>query len=173
MTRLGTTGLVIAVALTLGAPAEVSAQSPTAGVTMGIANGVVARNAQSAAPAADDTGGLSDATKQGIGCLATSGAAIVYTTFWAGATESLMIAAGGLLAPSMTPTLWLGLASTVVAATCALGATATPAVLWAVEQKDNILANLSWRMRQTGGDLAGLFTIPAPSGPRQLAERGQ
>ena len=170
MTRLGTMGLVMGVALALGAPTEVWAQSPMPGVTIGIANGVVARTAAAEAPPAADSGGLSDATKQGIGCLATSGAMITYTTFWAGATESLMIAAGGLLVPSMTPTLWLGLASTVVAATCALGAAATPAVLWAIEQKDNIAANLDWQMRHTSADQAGLFIKPADQASRELAE---
>lgn len=170
MTRLGTTGLVMMVGLALGAPAEGRAQSPLPGVTIGIANGVVARTADASAAPATDQGGLSDATKQGIGCLAASGATVTYATFWAGASESLMIAAGGLLVPSMTPTLWLGLASTVVAATCALGATATPVVLWAIEQKDNIAANLAWQTRQTGADVAGLFTVPAESGSRELAE---
>ena len=98
---------------------------------------------------------------------------MVYTTYWAGAVESLMIAAGGLLSPASTPTLWLGLASTVVAATCSLGAVATPAVLWAAEQKDNIVANLAWQARQTGTELAALFAAPASPEPRQLAQGGQ
>lgn len=173
MTKLGRTGLVMVAALTLGAPAQVRAQGVPPGVTIGIANGVVARTAQAGAaqaagdqaPAAADSGGLSDATKQGIGCLVTSGAAVTYATIWAGATESLMIAAGGLLVPSMTPTLWLGLTSTVVAATCAIGATATPVVLWAIEQKDNIAANLDWQIRQTGTGVAALFQ----PGSRELA----
>ncbi len=179
MTKLGRTGLVMMAALTLGAPAQLWAQGVPPGVTIGIANGVVARTAQAganppaagdSAPATADSGGLSDATKQGIGCLVTSGAAVTYATIWAGATESLMIAAGGLLVPSMSPTLWLGLASTVVAATCALGATATPVVLWAIEQKDNIAANLDWQIRQTGTGVGALFTAPAKPGSRELAE---
>lgn len=173
MTKVGTTGLVMMAALVLGAPAQVRAQTPQAGVTIGIANGVISRTPQPdgtkpAGAEAAESGGLSDATKQGIGCLVASGATIGYATFWAGATESLMVAAGGLLAPSMSPTLWLGLTSTVVAATCALGATATPVVLWALEQKDNIAANIGWRMRQTGSDLTGLLTPPASAAP-QLA----
>ena len=174
MTRFGIKGLVVAAALAVGAPAEVWALAPQSGVTIGIANVVVAQASgdqpAAAAPAAADAG-LSDATKQGIGCLVTSGATMAYTTFWAGAVESLMIAAGGLLSPASTPTLWLGLASTVVAATCSLGAAATPAVLWATEQKDNIVANLAWQVKQGGSELAGLFA--APAGSRQLAERGQ
>ena len=179
MTRFGIKGLVMAAALALGAPAESWALSPQAGVTIGLANVVVAQASQAggdqpaAAPAAADAGGLSDATKQGIGCLVTSGATLTYATFWAGATESLMIAAGGLLSPATTPTLWLGLASTVVAATCSLGAAATPVVLWANEQKDNIVANIAWQMNQTGSELATLFTAPAKAEPRQLADRAQ
>ena len=125
------------------------------------------------AAAGGDSGGLSDATKQGIGCLATSGVSVGYATFWAGAGESLMIVAGGLLAPSMSSTLWLGLASTLVAATCSLGATATPVVLWAVEQKDNIAANLAWHAQETGNELATLFAAPTKAAPHQFAERAQ
>ena len=181
MTRFGIKGLVVATALAVAVPAESWALSPQSGVTIGIANMVVAQAAQPAgdqpaagAPAAAaDAGGLSDATKQGIGCLVTSGATLTYATFWAGAVESLMIAAGGLLSPASTPTLWLGLTSTVVAATCSLGAAATPAVLWATEQKDNIVANLAWQVRQTGTELAALFAVPAGGEPRQLADRAQ
>lgn len=169
--------VVVAAALALGAPATGWALTPQAGVTIGLANMVVAQANQSgsdqpgAAAAAADAGGLSDATRQGIGCLATSGVATAYTVFWAGATESLMIVAGGLLSPASTPTLWLGLTSTLVAATCTLGAGATPVVLWAAEQKDNIVANLAWQMRQTGTELAALFMAPGRSEPHQLAER--
>ena len=179
MTKFGIKGLAVAAALAVAAPTGSWALSPQSGVTIGIANVVVAQAAQAggdqpAAPAAAaDAGWLSDATKQGIGCLATSGATMAYTTFWAGATESLMIAAGGLLSPASTPTLWLGLASTVVAATCSLGAAATPVVLWATEQKDNIVANVAWQARQTGTELAALFARPAASEPRQLADRAQ
>ena len=181
MTKIGIKGLAVMAALALGAPAEGWALTPQAGVTIGIANMVVAQATQSApadsgapaaaaAPAAD-AGGLSDATKQGIGCLATSGSLLAYSTFWAGATESLMIAAGGLLSPASTPTLWLGLASTVAVATCSLGAAATPFVLWAAEQKDNIAANFAWRVERTGNELASLFAAPAAA--RQVADRAQ
>ena len=183
MTKIGIKGLAVMAVLALGAPAEGWALTPQAGVTIGIANMVVAQATQpapaaapadsgapAAAPAAD-AGGLSDATKQGIGCLATSGSLLAYSTFWAGATESLMIAAGGLLSPASTPTLWLGLASTVVAATCSLGAAATPVVLWAAEQKDNIAANFAWRVERTSNELASLFAAPAAA--RQLADRAQ
>ena len=186
MTRFGIKGLAVAAALTLGAPAGSWALAPQSGVTIGIANMVVAQATggnqqqapaaggdQNAAAGGGDSGGLSDATKQGIGCLATSGVMMSYTAFWAGASETLMIVAGGLLAPSMSSTLWLGLTSTMAAATCALGAGATPVVLWAVEQKDNIAANFAWRVQQTGNELASLFGAPAKAAPHQFAERAQ
>ena len=190
MTRIGFKGMVAAVALlALAVPGEGSAMPSTSpGVSLGIANMVVAQAAggdqtapAGAAPAAAaDAGGLSDATKQGVGCLVTSGASLAYATFAAGATESLMLVAGGLLAPSASPTLWLGLTSTLVAATCAMGAAATPAVLWAVEQRDNIGANLTAQAQSLGNDIlqasnalvSGVFAArPAVGGARMLAER--
>ena len=86
--------------------------------------------------------GPSDALKQGIGCLATGAGSTTYAAIL-GSNEALMVAAGGLLVPSTSGTLWLGLMSTLAAGTCSLGAAATPAVLWAYEQKDNIGANLA------------------------------
>ena len=155
---LGTTGQAWALSPrpAVGAETTVLAQANPAG------------DEQPGEPAVPDRpAGLTDATKQGIGCLVTSGATVGFATFMAGATESLMIAAGGLLVPSTAPTLWLGLFSTMAAATCGLGAIATPAVLWAVEQRDNIAANLAWGLRHTGAEAA----MPAGSGPHQLADR--
>ena len=174
MTRTGSKVLALAALLALAAPAPGWALSPQAGTTIGIANTVVAQATQPGGdqPAAGDQGGLSDNTKQGIGCLVAGGAALSYATFVAGATETLMIAAGGLLSPSSTPTLWLGLASTLTAATCALGAAATPAVLWAAEQKDAIAAHLAATVRDAGHEIAQAVTgAPGSGGARQLAER--
>lgn len=183
MTRSGLKGMAAAVAvLALAVPGEGAAMpSASPANTLGIANMVVAQAADQSAPApAADAGGLSDATKQGIGCLATAGGSLAYTTYVAGATETLMLAAGGLLAPSSTPTLWLGLTATLVAATCALGSAATPAVLWAVEQQENIGANLTWQAQTIGNDILqassalvnGVFAAkPATDGVRMVAER--
>jgi hypothetical protein len=159
---------------------------------IGTANMVVAQAADNgnaapaggdqAAPAAGgDQGGLSDATRQGVGCVATAAAALTYTAFAAGAAETLMVAAGGLTAASSSSTLWLGLTSTMTAATCALGAAATPAVLWAVEQKDNIAANFAWQVSALGTQVADatravatLFAAAPADGPvRQVAERAE
>lgn len=167
----------VLVAAVLGAPAPSWALSPDSSVAVGIAREIAGKEAQARAalelPPADDSEGLSDATKQGIGCLAAGGATMAYAVIWAGATETLLIAAGGMLLPSAASTLWLGLVSTVAAATCSLGATATPVVLWAIEQKDNIVANLTWQLEQTETELARLLPGPAPAGSRQLAERSR
>ncbi|CAK0741261.1 membrane hypothetical protein [Azospirillaceae bacterium] len=130
---------------------------------------------EAAAPA--DSGvkaseGLSDATKQGIGCLASSG----FFTGWAmmaGSSETLMIVAGGMLAPSATTPIMMAFVSTLTAATCALGAAATPAVLWAFEQSDAIGANLAWQAGNAGREFARLpgrlVAGFGGSGPLQLA----
>ncbi|MEI8394040.1 MAG: hypothetical protein WCF85_04835 [Rhodospirillaceae bacterium] len=177
MTRIGTKLAATAVVLAaLVLPADGQAQTLQPAVSLGTANMVVSQNAAATA----DQGGLSDATKQGIGCIATGTGSLAYATFAGGATESLMLVAGGLLAPSVTPTLWLGLTATLVASTCAMGAAATPAVLWAVEQKDNIGANLIYQAKVIGFDVleassalvSGLFAgRPASSDTRLMAER--
>ena len=183
MTKIGTKGLVAAAAvLVLSVPIQGWAAAPqaSAAAAAGIGNMVVAQAAAADSAAPADQGGLSDATKQGIGCIVGATSALGYAAYVAGATETLMIAAGGLLAPSVTPTLWLGLTATVAAATCSMGAAATPAVLWAVEQKDNIGANLSFASGQLVSTIAEasnaavtkLFVAaPAEKASRQVAER--
>ena len=115
----------------------------------------------------NDDQGLSDSLKQGIGCVAAGTGSAAYATL-VGANETLMITAGGLLVPSSTSTLWLGLMSTLVAGTCSLGAAATPAVLWAYEQKDNIGANLAYQASLLADGItraaAVLENSPPPSG---------
>ncbi len=179
MTNFGIKALTAGVAvLALGAPTQGWAMSRQA-ATLGTANMVVAQAADTAADAGVDEG-LSDVTKQGIGCLTTAGASLAYTAFVAGAAETLMVAAGGLTAASSSSTLWLGLTSTMTAATCSLGAAAEPAVEWAFEQRHNIVANLAYQMNAVGSELASLTngllgplfaSAPAVAEPRQLAER--
>ncbi len=165
--------------LALGAPTQGWAMTRQA-TALGIANMVVAQATDNAPAAPAEAEPLSDVTRQGIGCLATAGAALTYTAFAAGAAETLMVAAGGLTVASSSPTLWLGLTSTMTAATCALGAAAEPAVEWAFEQRDNIAANVAYQMKTAGSEVAALSNgviatlfaaAPAASEQRQLAER--
>ncbi len=101
-------------------------------------------NVSSLARADDDPsggGGLSDATKAGIGCLVASGG-VLAAVFAAGPTEQLMISAGGLLVPSATTPLMMGLMATVIGATCSVGIAATPFVLWFSEQVGTVFGGL-------------------------------
>jgi hypothetical protein len=83
---------------------------------------------------ADETNtGLSEATQAGIGCLVLSSAALA-AALWAGPSETVMVAAGGLLVPSGTTPLMVGLTATVAVASCGVGTAATPAVMWFAEQ---------------------------------------
>jgi membrane protein DedA with SNARE-associated domain len=97
--------------------------------------------------------------EQGMGCIVAGGTSALAASA-IGASETLMITAGGLLAPSTSPTLWLGIFSTLVAGTCSLGAVATPGLLWAYEQKRNIGASLS----QAAGFASGATTAVHPIG---------
>lgn len=83
--------------------------------------------------ASDSNSGLSEATQGGIGCLVASSAAMA-ASLWAGPSETVMVAAGGLLVPSATTPLLVGLTATVVVASCGVGTAATPALLWFAEQ---------------------------------------
>jgi len=97
---------------------------------------------------------------QGMGCIvAGGGAALVGAAV--GASETLMITAGGLLVPSASPTLWLGIISTLVAGTCSLGAVATPGVLWAYDQKENIGTALSQATGLSGDNAPAVQPIGA------------
>lgn len=71
---------------------------------------------------------VNDIERQGYGCLTAGGAAAVLSAV-GGATETVMIAAGGMLRPTNPIVLWTALAGTVIAASCAAGALATPSVL--------------------------------------------
>ena len=74
---------------------------------------------------------VSDAERQAYGCLVGGGTAAALTAI-AGATETVMIVAGGILRPTNSLVLWVSLAGTVIASACAMSALATPGVvrLW-------------------------------------------
>jgi membrane protein DedA with SNARE-associated domain len=102
--------------------------------------------------------------EQGMGCIVAGGTSAIAATA-IGASETLMITAGGLLAPSTSPTLWLGIFSTLVAGTCSLGAVATPGLMWAYEQKKNIGASLSQAAGFSRGTTAAVHPIGATFTP--------
>lgn len=77
--------------------------------------------------------GLSEDTQGAIGCLTVSSVAMA-ASMWAGPSELIMIAAGGLLVPSGATPLLVSLTATLIAASCSIGNDATPAALWLAEQ---------------------------------------
>ncbi|CAK0769590.1 exported hypothetical protein [Gammaproteobacteria bacterium] len=83
--------------------------------------------------------GLSDGEQQALGCAMVAGVSLAATTM-AGSTEIMMLWGGGMLVPSRASTLWLALFTQIGVSGCALGAIATPTVLWAIDQSDNIAA---------------------------------
>jgi len=119
---------------------------------------------QALANAQQDQGERDYTYAQGMGCIvAGGGSALAGAAI--GASETLMITAGGLLVPSASPTLWLGIISTLVAGTCSLGAVATPGLLWAYEQKENIGDSLSQVAGFSGDNMAAVQPIGATFTP--------
>jgi hypothetical protein len=53
-----------------------------------------------------------------------------------------MLWGGGMLIPSHAAAVWLTLFAQIGVSGCALGAIATPTVLWALDQSDNIQAKI-------------------------------
>lgn len=100
----------------------------TTGAVVAQQFGQAARPPQAAGEGLAET---SDAERQAYGCLVGGGAAAVLTAV-AGATETVKIVAGGMLVPTNSLVLWVSLAGTVIASSCAMGALATPGVvrLW-------------------------------------------
>lgn len=120
-------------------------------VLLASAEGVLAQSSDDGATGTDhtppkaavapppDTGGLSDSEQQALGCAMVAGAGLAATAV-AGSTEIMMLWGGGMLIPSRASTLWMALFAQIGVSGCALGAIATPTVLWAIDQSDNIAA---------------------------------
>lgn len=85
---------------------------------------------------------MPDAALPGAYCLAGAAAAMV-AVFAAGPTESLMILSGAMHVPTGTAVLTIPLISILGGGACAIGAAAQPAVSWAIEQSDNIAAQVA------------------------------
>ena len=79
---------------------------------------------------------LTDAEKQGAGCLLSAATAlgISYAT---APSEMIMLVVGGLVVPSSSSILFLSLFGTVAAASCAVGGVVTPVVLGTIDRMSN------------------------------------
>ena len=72
---------------------------------------------------------MTDTEKAAAGCVISSVATmgVVYTI---GPSEFVMAVVGGMIVPSSSPVLFVGLFSTIAGMACGAGAVFTPAVLW-------------------------------------------
>ena len=90
--------------------------------------------AESTAPAGPpDIRAMTDGEKAAAGCV-ISAVASMSTVYVIGPSEFIMMVVGGLIVPSSSPVLAVGLISTIASMACGAGAAITPAVLWAVRQ---------------------------------------
>ncbi len=85
---------------------------------------------------------MPDAGLPGAYCLAGAAASMA-AVFAAGPTESLMLLSGAMHVPSGTAVMFIPLLSILGGSACAIAAAAQPAVSWAIEQSDNIAANVA------------------------------
>ena len=103
---------------------------------------------------------LPDLALPGAYCLAGTAAAMV-AVFAAGPTESLMILSGAMHLPTGTAVLFVPLMSILGGSACAIAAASQPAVSWAIEQSDNIAAQVGAAGRSVFADRSDL----PPAGP--------
>ena len=100
--------------------------------------------AEAPAAAASDSAiaPLPDAALPGAYCLGGLAASMA-AVYAAGPSESLMLLSGAMHVPSGSAVLFIPLLSILGGGSCALAAAAQPAVSWAIEQSDNIAAQVA------------------------------
>ena len=121
-----------------------------------------------AAVAPADPNDLSDGEKAAAGC-GVAAAGGLAATYIAGPSEIVMLWGGGLLVPSGSVMLAVTLLGQIGASACAIGALATPTVLWAYDQSGNIAARLAQVSAGLGRQALAAFG-PGQPPERQLAE---
>ena len=105
------------------------------------AQGAAGTDAAPAAAAAADPGAMSDGEKAAMGCgVAATGA--LAATYIAGPSEIALLWGGGMLVPGNSIMLAVSLLGQIGASFCAIGAVATPTVLWAVDQSSKLFAQM-------------------------------
>jgi len=120
--------ILMAALLGFGAPRAALAQAQGA-------SGTDAAPAAAAAPA--DPGAMSDGEKAAAGCgIAAAGG--LAATYIAGPSEITLLWGGGMLVPSTSIMLAVALLGQIGASFCAVGAVATPTVLWAADQTSKL-----------------------------------
>ena len=131
MTKLKVIAAVLVVVLLgFGAPRAALAQAQGA-------SGTDAAPAAAASPA--DPAAMSDGEKAAMGCgVAATGA--LAATYIAGPSEITLLWGGGMLIPGNSIMLAVALLGQIGASFCAIGAVATPTVLWAVDQSSKLFS---------------------------------
>ena len=133
-----TKGKVIAAILAVvllgyGAPQAALAQAQGA-------SGTDAAPPAAAAAAPADPSAMSDGEKAAMGCgIAATGA--LAATYIVGPSEVSLLWGGGMLVPGGSVMLAMTLLGQIGASFCAIGAVATPTVLWAVDQSSKLFAD--------------------------------
>lgn len=100
--------------------------------------------------------------EQGMGCILAGGGSAAAASV-IGASEVVMITAGGVLVPATSSALWISMIATLVAGTCSLGAVAAPSMLWAYQQQDSIGASLL-QIAGLSADEGAAQSMNAPDG---------
>ena len=91
---------------------------------------VVAENTADQPPAIR---AMTDGEKAAAGCVIST-VATMGTVYAIGPSEFIMVVVGGLIVPSSSPVLFVGLISTIASMACGAGAAITPAALWVWRQ---------------------------------------
>ncbi|KOR33086.1 hypothetical protein TI05_03145 [Achromatium sp. WMS3] len=82
---------------------------------------------------------MGDAEQQALGCVIAATTTMA-TAAAVGPSEIIMLWGGGMLFPSRPATVWLSLFAQIGVSSCIIGAIITPAIIWTIEQADNIVA---------------------------------
>jgi hypothetical protein len=147
--------ILVAGLLGFGAPRAAFAQA------QGSTGTDAAPAAAAAAPA--DPSALSDGEKAALGCgIAATGA--MAATYAAGPSEITLLWGGGMLVPSGSVMLGLALLGQIGASFCAIGAVATPTVLWAYDQSDAIATRLLHASADAGRSLLAVLGLDDGAG---------
>lgn len=134
---------VIAAVLEVGVPVAVWAEAAgDPAVVAAETEEIRALYEAMAAEEVDDGPVFDDAEQQAVGCAAVAAVGLAATVA-AGPSEIIMLWGGGMLVPSGAAAIWVTILAQIGVSGCALGAVATPTVLWFMDQSDNISAKLS------------------------------
>ncbi len=109
---------------------------------------------QSAAPADDDIPPMPASAQQGLACLG-GGVASLAAAYAIGPSEIVMMVSGAMHVPSSGPLLFIPLYSLLAGGSCALAASAQPALAWAGEQSGAFASSVGEQFSALSDSLIG------------------